>query len=394
LEGHPTAPFLHLRKQVRGFTPFGFCPPYSGLPEIRPFINKLSTIVQAFHKFVYPQYLEISKHSIFCDGDNKFTKRTGVILLKLHRGVKIAIIGVGQVGASAAFAILSSGMASDLVLVDANKEKAEGEAMDLGDAAAFVKPINMFAGTYQDCRGADIVIFTAGASQKPGETRLDLVQKNIVILKQSLPELLKYCSDSILLMVANPVDVLTYAALRISGLPANRVFGTGTVLDTSRYKAELAEYCRVDPRNVHAYIVGEHGDSEVALWSFANVAGVAVEEFCRLKGLSPLNRNEITERVRTAAYEIIQRKGATFYAVALAIKRICEAVLRDENSILTVSGLVDNLYGIKDCCLSLPTIVNGEGRSKVIALPMSVEEEKALRNSAGVLKKIIQQAGF
>ncbi|AEF93425.1 L-lactate dehydrogenase [Desulfotomaculum nigrificans CO-1-SRB] len=315
-------------------------------------------------------------------------------MVEKKKGVKIAIVGVGLVGASAAFAIMISGMASQLVLVDVNKDKAEGEAMDLGDAAAFIKPINVMYGTYADCQGADIVVFTAGANQKPGETRLDLVQKNIAILKESLPQLLKYCSESIILMVSNPVDVLTYAALKISGLPASQVFGSGTVLDTSRFKAELAEYCQVDPRNVHAYIVGEHGDSEVALWSTATVAGIDIEQYCQQRGLAPIDRQLVAERVRTAAYEIIKRKGATYYAVALSIKRICEAILRNENSILTVSGLVNNLYGIEHCCLSLPTIVNGTGRSKVIALPMTVREEEALRNSAQVLKEIIKQVGF
>lgn len=312
-----------------------------------------------------------------------------------HRqGVKIAIIGVGQVGASTAFAIVASGLASDLVLVDVNQAKAEGEAMDLGDAAAFTKPINVYAGTYQDCQGADIVIYTAGANQKPGETRLDLVNKNISILKESLPQLLRYCSNSILLMVANPIDILTYAALKISQLPTNQVFGSGTSLDTSRFRSELAEYCGVDPRNVHAYVVGEHGDSEVALLSSANVAGMGLERFCQLQGLPPVDREEIAKRVGKAAYEIIQRKGATSYAIALSLKRICEAILRDENSILAVSGLVDGMYGIDNCCLSLPCMVNGSGRSKVLDIPMSVEEEDALRKSASILKEVIKQVDF
>lgn len=314
--------------------------------------------------------------------------------MEQQKGVKIAVIGTGMVGASTAFAIMSSGLASDLVLVDINNEKAEGEAMDLGDAAAFIKPINVFAGTYEDCEDSNIIIFTAGANQKPGETRLELVHKNVAILKDSLPQLLKHSPDSIYLMVSNPVDVLAYASLKISGLPANQVFGSGTVLDTSRFKAELSEYCGVDPRNVHAYIVGEHGDSEVPLWSTASIAGVGLEQFSRLKGIEPVDRQEIAKRVRTAAYEIIRRKGATYYAIALSIKRICEAILRDENSILTVSGPVDEMYGIKDCCLSLPTIVNGSGRDKVLAVPMSVEEEDALRNSAQILKQAIRHAGF
>lgn len=315
-------------------------------------------------------------------------------MVKLRKGTKISIIGAGLVGSTAALAIMASGLASDLVLVDINRAKAEGEAMDLGDAAAFIKPINVYAGSFADCQDSNIIVFTAGANQKPGETRLDLVNKNVSILKDSLPQLLKYCPDAIYLIVANPVDVLTYAALKISNLPANQIFGSGTVLDTSRFRAEVADYCNVDPRNVHAYIVGEHGDSEVPIWSTADVAGIPLEQFSKLRGLKPISKNEIAKRVRTAAYEIIQRKGATYYAIAVSIKRICEAVLRNENSILTVSGMVHDVYGIQDCCLSLPTIVNGSGRDKVLSISMTEEEAAALRKSAHTLKEVIKQAGF
>ncbi len=311
-----------------------------------------------------------------------------------RRGVKIAVIGAGLVGSSAAFAIMVSGLASDLVVVDVRREKAEGEAMDLGDAAAFIKPATVFAGNLADCRDSDLVVYTAGANQKPGESRLSLLQDNVSILKKTLPELLRYCPDAIYLMVTNPVDVLTYVALKISGLPANQVFGSGTVLDTSRFRGELAQYCGVDPRNIHAYIVGEHGDSEVPLWSSANVAGMSLDAFYRLKGIEPADRQEIAARVCLAAYEIIRRKGATYYAIALAVKRISEAVLRDENSILTVSGMVNGLCGITECCLSLPCIVNGSGRERELTVPMSAGEEEALRNSAQVLQRAIRQAGF
>ncbi|MBT9173218.1 MAG: L-lactate dehydrogenase [Syntrophomonadaceae bacterium] len=307
------------------------------------------------------------------------------------RGIKISVIGAGLVGSSAAFALMVSGLPSDLVIVDVRSEKAEGEAMDLGDAAAFIKPTAVLAGGFADCRDSDMVIFTAGANQKPGESRLSLLQDNVSILKKTLPELLRYCPEAIYLMVANPVDVLTYAALKISGLPASHVFGSGTVLDTSRFRAELSQYCGVDPRNIHAYVVGEHGDSEVPLWSSANVAGMSLEKFYALKGIEPADRLDIAGRVRMAAYEIIRRKGATYYAIALAVRRICEAVLRDENSILTVSGMVN---GITGCCLSLPCIVNGSGRERELAVPMSAEEEKALLNSAQVLRQAVRQAGF
>lgn len=314
--------------------------------------------------------------------------------MRRRSGIKIAIIGLGQVGASVAFAIMTSGLASDLVLLDINKDKARGEALDLGDAAVFTKPVGVIAGGYEDCQGADIVIFTAGANQKPGQTRLDLVQKNVAILREALPQLLKHCPESIFLMVSNPVDIMTYAALKISGLPASQVFGSGTVLDSSRFRTRLANHTGIDPRNVHAYIVGEHGDSEVALWSSANVAAIDLDQFSLLRGSGLMDRKETARQVRTQADEIIRLKGATYYAIALAVKRICEAVIRDENSILTVSGLVENLYGINECCLSLPCMINGAGRSEVIALPMSVEEENALRNSAKVLREVIQQAGI
>ena len=309
-------------------------------------------------------------------------------------GIKIPIIGAGQVGASVAFAIMSSGLASDLILVDVNKDKARGEALDLGDAAVFTKPTGVIAGDFEDCRDAHIILFTAGSNQKPGQSRLDLLQKNFAILKESLPRLLAHCPEALLIMVANPVDIMTYAALKISGLPANRVFGAGTVLDSSRFRTRLADYCGVDPRNVHAFIVGEHGDSEVALWSSAKVSTVDMDDFCLLRGLAPLDHREISRLVRTRAAEIIQLKGATYYAIAFAVKRICEAVIRDENSILTVSGLVDHLYGIEGCCLSLPCIINGRGRSEVIPLPMSVEEEEGLKNSARILKGVIQELGI
>jgi L-lactate dehydrogenase len=315
----------------------------------------------------------------------------GANILTKKKGVKIAVIGAGQVGSSTAFALMVSGLASDLVIVDVRSEKAEGEAMDLGDAAAFIKPTAVLAGCFADCRDSDMVIFAAGANQKPGESRLSLLQDNVLILKKTLPELLRYCPEAIYLMVTNPVDVITYAALNISGLPASQVFGSGTVLDTSRFRAELSQYCGVDPRNIHAYVVGEHGDSEVPLWSSANVAGMSLEKFYALKGIMPADRLEIAGRVRMAAYEIIRRKGATYYAIALAVRRICEAVLRDENSILTVSGMVN---GITGCCLSLPCIVNGSGRERELVVPMSAEEEKALLNSAQVLQQAVRQAGF
>ena len=301
---------------------------------------------------------------------------------------KIAVVGVGAVGASTAFALAVSGLVTELALVDVNKAKAEGEAMDLAHAAAFIKPIQIYAGNFEDCRDAGIVIFTAGANQKPGETRIDLLQTNYRILKDCLTQM-NLTDENILIIASNPLDVLTYAALKATGLSPERIFGSGTVLDSSRFRHILSEHCGVAPRNVHATVVGEHGDSEVMLWSLADIAGIRIDDFCELVGVPPIKRGEVDKQVRNAGYEIISRKGATYYAVSLAIKRICESVIRDENTILSVSGLVDGHYGIDGCCLSLPSIVNSRGRGYPLELPLAAEEEAALRRSAEVLRKAI-----
>ena len=304
---------------------------------------------------------------------------------------KVAVVGIGAVGASAAYVMMISGLLNELVLVDINRERAEGEAMDLAHGASFVKPIKIYVGEYEDCRDADIVIFSAGVPQKPGESRLDLVSNNLQVLKQTLPRVINREGDSILLMVSNPVDILTYAALQLLELPPNRVIGSGTVLDSSRFRYLISEHCRVEARNIHAYVIGEHGDTEVPLWSLANIAGFPVQEFCCRRDIPCVDTELISRRVRRAAYEVIARKGATYYAVGLAIKRICESILRDENSILTVSGLMEGQYGITGVCLSLPSIINRQGRIRVLAPPISSGEEKALRHSAGTLKSIQRQ---
>ncbi|MCL6634435.1 MAG: L-lactate dehydrogenase [Peptococcaceae bacterium] len=307
---------------------------------------------------------------------------------------KIAVVGVGAVGASVAYALTMSGLATELVLVDINRARAEGEAMDLAHAAAFIKPTRIYAGTYEDCRDAGIVIFTAGVSQRPGETRLDLLQKNYAVLKESLPRLQDGSEERIILMVTNPVDVLTYAALKITGLSPEKVFGSGTVLDSSRFRHSLSRHCGVAPRNIHAYVVGEHGDSEVLLWSLANIAGTSIDRYCELAGLPPVDRRAVDGQVRNAGYEIISRKGATYYAISLAVKQICESIVRDENVIHTVSGLIHGAYGIRECCLSLPAVINSKGRGIPLELPLCGEEEEALRRSAEVLQEAIRQLGL
>ena len=251
-------------------------------------------------------------------------------------GNKISIIGAGFVGSTTAFALMNSALASEIVIVDINKDKAEGEAMDLAHGESFVRPINITSGEYADTKDSDIVIITAGVGQKPGQTRLDCVSKNLKIFKSIVPEIVRFSPNSILLVVSNPVDILTYITYKLSGFPSNRVIGSGTVLDTSRFKYLLSKHFEVDSRNIHTYIMGEHGDSEIATWSLTSIAGMNVDEFCEVctekcGGAMKLN---IFKEVKEAAYSIIKKKGATYYAVALAIRRIVEAILINENSIL------------------------------------------------------------
>lgn len=305
---------------------------------------------------------------------------------------KISIIGAGYVGATAAYTLVLSGLVSELVLVDVNKEKAVGEAMDLNHGVPFIRPVKVTAGDYADCAGSSIVIITAGANQKPGESRIDLVKRNTEVFRSIIPELVKYCSESILLVVTNPVDILTYITYKISGFPKQKVIGSGTVLDTARFKYLLGQQAGVDARNVHTYVLGEHGDTEVATWSVTNIAGMSMEAFCENNhDFDENSRAEIFDDVRKAAYHIIERKGATYYAVGLTIRRIVEAILRDENSILTVSSIVEGLYGLHDVCLSLPTIVNSTGIVKVLQLDLSESEIEALINSGNSLQEVLRQ---
>ena len=303
---------------------------------------------------------------------------------------KVSIIGAGFVGSTTAYTLMMSEVVSEIVLVDINKEKAEGDAMDMSHGISFVKPVRIVSGDYKDCSGSDIVIITAGANQKPGETRMDLVMKNTQVFKSIINELVKYCSNSILLVVTNPVDILTYVTKKISGFSEKKVIGSGTVLDTSRFKYLISEHTNIDARNIHGYIIGEHGDSEVAVWSLTNIAGMTMNEYCKHCGnCEGHSKYKIYENVKNSAYKIIEKKGATYYAVALAVRRIVECILRDENSILTVSSLINGPYGINDVCLSLPTIVNKDGISNVIEVPLDKNELKALKKSADAIKEVL-----
>ncbi len=307
---------------------------------------------------------------------------------------KVAIVGCGFVGAASAFALMESGLFSEMVLIDANREKAEGEALDISHGLPFAKPMQIFAGDYEDISDAAVIVVTAGAGQKPGETRLDLVKKNVGIFKSIIPQIAEHNKDAIMLVVANPVDILTYAAAKLSGYPENRVFGSGTVLDSARLKYLLGEHLQVDPRSVHAFIIGEHGDSEIAAWSSTNVSGIPLHDFCEMRGHFEHEKamKEIAEGVKNSAYEIIERKGATYYGIAMSVRRICEAIVRDEKSILPVSSMQNGDYGISGLALSLPVIVGKDGVEGSVPITLSEKEQEQLKKSADTLKKVIEDA--
>ena len=306
---------------------------------------------------------------------------------------KVVMIGCGFVGAACAFSIMQSGLFSEMVLIDADRAKAEGEALDISHGVPFAKPMKIYAGDYDDIKNASLVIITAGANQKPGETRLDLVKKNISIFKSIIPEIKKRNFNGILLIVANPVDILTTVALKLSGLPENKVIGSGTVLDTARLKYELGNHLNVDSRSVHAFIIGEHGDSEIAAWSSANVSGIPLHKFCEMRG--HFNHKDATKRiaenVKNSAYEIIEKKKATYYGVAMAVKRICEAIIRDEKSILPISSKMNGDFGIKDISLSMPAIVGKDGVECHVPIQLNEDEISKLQLSAQTLSDILSQ---
>ena len=305
---------------------------------------------------------------------------------------KVAVIGCGFVGSSSAFALMMSGLFSEMVLIDADRERAEGEALDISHGMPLARPMKIYAGGYDDVTDAAIIVVTAGANQKPGETRLDLVKKNVAIFRSIMPEISKRKYKGILLIVANPVDILTYTAVRYSGLPSSRVIGSGTVLDTARLKYLLSEHLGVDSRSIHAYIIGEHGDSEFAAWSSANVSGVPLYDFCKMRGHSHFEdaQKKIEADVRNSAYEIIKRKHATYYGIAMSVKRICEAIIRDEKSVLAVSSLMEDVYGVEDVALSMPAIVGKDGVETLIPVRLSVDEQRKLRESAEILRGVIR----
>lgn len=306
---------------------------------------------------------------------------------------KVGVIGCGFVGSSTAFALMQSGLFTDMVLLDVDFDKADGEAMDIAHGIPFAGQMKIYAGNYEDIADAAIVIVTAGANQKPDETRLDLVNKNVAVYKNIIPRIVEQEFAGILLVVSNPVDILTYAAVKLSGFPENRVIGSGTVLDTARLKYMLSEHLGVDSRNLHSFIVGEHGDSEIAAWSSTNVSGIPLDDFCEMRG--HFNHvqamREIAEDVKNSAYEIIEKKGATYYGIAMSVKRICESIVRDEKTILPVSAVMHGNYGIEEIALSMPAIVGANGLETHVPISLNGEETASLLRSADTIRKIISQ---
>jgi L-lactate dehydrogenase len=310
----------------------------------------------------------------------------------LNRVNRVALIGTGFVGSSYAFALLNQGVTEELVLIDINKEKSEGDAMDLNHGLPFAPSrTKIWFGDYSDCKDADLVVLTAGANQKPGETRLDLVEKNTAIFKGIVNSIMESGFDGIILVATNPVDILTYAVWKFSGLPKERVIGSGTILDTARFRYLLGDYFDVDTRNVHAYIIGEHGDTELPVWSHADIAGTTISEWTKNKeGFNQSDLDNIFFNVRDAAYQIINRKGATYYGIAMGLVRVTKAILQNENSVLTVSAYLDGQYGQKDIFVGVPAVVNRNGIREVVDLELNKEEQEKFAHSVSVLKHTME----
>ncbi|PAE43991.1 L-lactate dehydrogenase [Bacillus sp. 7884-1] len=307
------------------------------------------------------------------------------MMVKVNR---VVLVGTGFVGSSYAFALLNQGITEELVLVDLNEAKAEGDAMDLNHGLPFAPSrTKIWYGTYADCDQADLVVITAGANQKPGETRLDLVEKNTNIFKGIVEQIMASGFDGIFLVATNPVDILTYAVWKFSGLPKERVIGSGTILDTARFRFLLGQYYDVDTRNVHAYIIGEHGDTELPVWSHADIAGMKISEWTSKHETNQEDLDNIFINVRDAAYHIIERKGATYYGIAMGLVRLTKAILRDENSVLTVSAYLDGEYGHKDVYIGVPAVVNRSGIREVVELDLNKKEKEKFTNSVNVLKQ-------
>jgi L-lactate dehydrogenase len=309
---------------------------------------------------------------------------------------KISIIGAGNVGVRYAYASIINGLARKIVLVDVNKEKLMGEVMDLSHGMPYIPPVDIVAGDYEDIYNSDLVVITAGKNQSPGETRLDLVNKNVELFKLIIPKIMDVTPDSILLIVSNPVDILSYVSYKLSRKPSTKVMGSGTTLDTARFRFLLGQHCGINARNVHAYILGEHGDSEFPIWSSAMIGGMLIKDYCltcskRKECNKEEKLKEIFKEVKDSAYEIIKKKGETSYGIGLTLARITRAILNDENTILPVSTLINNIYGVNDLYLSLPCIINRNGIKEQLVIELNEEEEIAFRRSAKTIKGVIDK---
>lgn len=312
---------------------------------------------------------------------------------------KVSIIGCGNVGMRYAYALMLKGGVRQIVLVDLDKKRLEGEVMDLSHGAPYISPVEIIAGDYSHIKNSDLVVITAGRKQKPGQTRLDLAKDNVELYRKIIPEIVEYASSAILLIVSNPVDVLSYAAYKFSSKPREKVIGSGTVLDTARFRFLLSKHCNVDPRNIHAYILGEHGDSEFPVWSRAMIGGVLFKDYCYICKKSATCQhdkelNKVFTEVKDSAYEIIERKQETSYGIGLALVRITQAIINDENAILPVSSLVEDYLGINDVYLSLPAVINKEGVREVLQIELNLQEKQAFKNSADAIKKVIRETGL
>lgn len=312
---------------------------------------------------------------------------------------KISIIGCGNVGMRYAYALIMKGEVRQLVLVDLDQKRLKGEVMDLSHGAPYISPVEIIAGDYSHIKNSDLVVITAGKKQKPDQTRLDLAKDNVQLYRKIIPEIVKYASSAILLIVSNPVDILSYAAYKFSSKPREKVIGSGTVLDTARFRFLLSKHCNVDPRNIHAYILGEHGDSEFPVWSRAMIGGILFKDYCYICKKSATCQhdkelNKVFTEVKDSAYEIIERKQETSYGIGLALVRITQAIINDENAILPVSSLVENYLGIDDVYLSLPSVINKEGVREVLKIELNPQEKQAFKNSADAIRRVIRETGL
>ena len=312
----------------------------------------------------------------------------------MKKGKKITVLGAGNVGATVAYTLVIAGLANEIVLIDIKKEKAIGEAMDILHGTPFTPDVQIYAGDFKDAAGSDIVVVAAGTGRKPGQSRLDLAQTNIDVIKEIIPLTVKHAPDAVYIIVSNPVDIITYVVCKISGLPPNQIVGSGTMLDTARLRTAVADHVKIPEKSIHTYVLGEHGDSQMVPWSLTSIAGMPMSEYCeylceRHGKCGKVELNGIVDDVRTAGAKVIANKGATFYAVALAVRKLCDTVIRDADSVHTVSTMLNGEYGISDVCLSLPFIVNANGIKKLIKVTLTPDEKKQLVKSADTLKATI-----